>query len=291
MGKPFLMEVNRDTLVAAVKAKQGPPGGGAPLQADTVAMFDTRDTIASAALTSPSLVAYWHLVKQNDRWRVVNVLLWMAPPPPPPPPAPRTPPSTTVGQAMPGFSLPGLDGRNVALSALKGKNVLLVFPRGKVASSDGSNVHWCQLCHYQYAELAELDNTAQIRKKYNLEIVFVLPYDRESVAAWSGLFDEQMALVDKWRANPRMRDRLPKQVSWKPGPGPLPFPVLADADRAVSKRLGLFAEEWDQAKVEQNMPTVFLLDKAGVVRYLYASRTTFDRPKPEDLLQALAALR
>jgi len=196
-----------------------------------------------------------------------------------------------IERPMPGFSLPGIDGQTVTLSQLKGRNVLLVFLRGKVANPDGTQAHWCQLCHYQYAELAELERVQRIRKKYNVEILFVLPYDKETVAKWVTMFPEQMALVDKWREEmPALRDRLPKRVVFKDGPAATPFPILFDADQAVSKRLGLFSLEWDRAKVDQNVPTVFLIDKAGVIRFKFTSQNTFDRPSAQYLAQVLARM-
>jgi cytochrome oxidase Cu insertion factor (SCO1/SenC/PrrC family) len=56
-----------------------------------------------------------------------------------------------VGQQMPDFTLSAIQGGSVTLSDLTGKNVLLIFPRGRVGD------HWCQICHYQYAELVELE--------------------------------------------------------------------------------------------------------------------------------------
>jgi len=192
---------------------------------------------------------------------------------------------------MPDFSLPGIDGRTVTLSELKGRDVLLIFLRGKVANPDGTQAHWCQLCHYQYAELAELEKVQQVRKKCNVEILFVLPYDRETVAKWATMFPEQMALVDNWREEvPALRGRLPKRVVFQSGPAATMFPILYDGDQAVSKRLGLFSLEWDRAKVDQNVPTVFLVDKAGVIRFKYTSQNTFDRPSAEYLVQVLARM-
>ena len=57
----------------------------------------------------------------------------------------------SVLQPMPNFTLPVYQGGEIALSQLKGKNILLIFPRGLA----GEN-HWCHVCNYQYAELAEL---------------------------------------------------------------------------------------------------------------------------------------
>ena len=94
---------------------------------------------------------------------------------------------------MPDFTLASVQGKDVSLAGLRGKNVLLVFPRGRVDD------HWCQICHYQYAELADLESRLQLRKKYNLEILFVLPYDRATVEHWVAIFPEQMAVIEKWK--------------------------------------------------------------------------------------------
>ena len=66
--------------------------------------------------------------------------------------------------------------------SLRGKNVLLIFPRGRVGD------HWCQICHYQYAELAELEEAQHFRKKNNLEVLFALPYDSAPVQHWIAMF-------------------------------------------------------------------------------------------------------
>ncbi len=84
----------------------------------------------------------------------------------------------TLEEPMPDFTLPVYQGGEIKLSDLKGKNVMIIFPRGY--SSPGS---WCTICDYKYAELGDLEKTSQLRKKYNLEILFVLPYDRDTVKA------------------------------------------------------------------------------------------------------------
>jgi len=191
-----------------------------------------------------------------------------------------------IERAMPDFELPGLDGQTVALSQLKGKNVLLVFPRGRY-----SDQSWCQLCHYQYAELAEMEKTQQFRAKYNVEVLFVLPYAKDVVEKWVTMFPQQMADVDKWReGSPAMGRNLPKKVAFRPGPGNLPLPILYDADQAVSKRLGLFSRTWDGTTTDQNVPTVFLIDKAGVVRFKYTSQNTLDRPSAGYLVNLLGKM-
>ena len=58
----------------------------------------------------------------------------------------------------------------------------------------------------------------------------------------------------------------------------LPFPILIDADRKVSIGLDLFRTEWNLSRVEQNIPTIFIVDAEGIVRFKYVSQMTMDRP-------------
>jgi alkyl hydroperoxide reductase subunit AhpC len=71
------------------------------------------------------------------------------------------------------------------------------------------------------------------------------------------------------------------------GQVPTPFPILVDADRTVSKGLGLFTTEWSGSKVEQNVPTVFVIDPAGIVQFKYFSQNTIDRPGIEHLARVV----
>jgi peroxiredoxin len=203
-----------------------------------------------------------------------------------------------VGQQMPDFTLPSVQGAEVTLSSLKGKTVLLVFPRGRVSD------HWCQICHYQYAELVALEKKLKLREKYNMEIVFVLPYGIEMVKEWAEIFPEQMAVIEGWKNPPddenltegRRRwaalanEVFPVTFTYEDGKVPLPFAILADGDREVSLRLLLFTDSWDRSDVEQNIPTIFILDDEGVVQFKYHSQTTFDRPGPDYLVTVIDKL-
>jgi peroxiredoxin len=205
----------------------------------------------------------------------------------------------SVLQSMPDFTLPVYQGGEIGLSQLKGKNVLLIFPRG-LAGKD----HWCHVCNYQYAELAELESDQNIRERYNLEILFVLPYPRERVQDWVDKFPQQMADIENWKnpAEPekldeRGRSRLemmkqyfPKSFSFEKGKVPLPFPILIDADAAVSKGLGVFTTEWSGSKIEQNVPTIYIIDTEGILQFKYISQNTFDRPGPEYLQKVMACI-
>jgi peroxiredoxin len=207
----------------------------------------------------------------------------------------QTPPirPAILGQPMSDFSLPALSGGEFGISKLKGKNVLLVFPRGKVAD------HWCQICHYEYAELAEMEKIQGLRKKYDVEILFVLPYDKATVQHWVDIFPDQMAVIDGWKNPPETASAgqknfaqtakrlLPKAFRIQKGDIPTPFPILIDADQRVSKGLGLFTTNWDGSAIDQNVPTVFILDGAGTVRFKYLSQNTWDRPTAEYLAKVL----
>ena len=203
-----------------------------------------------------------------------------------------------VGQQMPDFTLPAVQGGNVTLSSLRGKNVLLIFPRGRVGD------HWCQICHYQYAELVELEKQLGLRAKYNLEILFVLPYSEQMVREWVEVFPHQMEVIEGWKYPPEdenlterrrrwatiAREYFPKHFTYEDGNVPTPFPILVDADRELSQRLLLFTTSWDGSDVEQNIPTIFILDGDGVVRFKYHSQTTFDRPGYDYLFRVIDRL-
>ncbi len=198
-----------------------------------------------------------------------------------------------LGQPMSDFSLPALSGEEFGISKLKGKNVLLVFPRGKVAD------HWCQVCHYEYAELAELEALQGLRKTFDLEILFVLPYDKATVQHWVDIFPDQMAVIEGWKNPPATASAgaknfaqtakrlLPKTFIIEKGSVPTPFPILVDAGQRVSKGLGLHTMNWDGSTVDQNVPTVYLLDGTGTVRFKYMSQSTFDRPNAPYLAMVL----
>jgi len=205
----------------------------------------------------------------------------------------------TVGQPMPDFTLPAFQGGTFSLSTLKGKNVLLVFPRGFAAEA-----RWCTIDNYKYAELVDFEKTAEIRKKYNVEVVFVFPYGQDVVKQWVESNPDQLEKIKGWKNPPdpaklddqgkarmeRWRTSYPKEFSMDKGKVPLPFPLLIDADRKVSKGLGLFATEWGGSKVDQCITSVFIVDKKGIVQFKYIGQNTTDRPEYEFLFKTLARI-
>jgi peroxiredoxin len=196
-------------------------------------------------------------------------------------------------QPMPDFTLPALQGGEVTLSKLRGKNVLLIFPRGLVGDNS-----WCHIDNYQYSDPAETEKLRAFRKSLNLEVLFVMPYERALVQQWADKFVDQFKDIEAYRNPPdpakldaagksRMDTytrAFPKKFAFEGGKVPFPFPVLVDADRMLSKSLGLFTLEWGGRMAAQNIPTVFIIDAQGVVRFKYVSQSTADRPSTEYLL-------
>jgi len=65
------VEGNREAAVAQARAKRTPP-----IQNPTITVLHVYDNIASALMTtSNGLMGYLHVARQNNQWRVVNVLL------------------------------------------------------------------------------------------------------------------------------------------------------------------------------------------------------------------------
>lgn len=199
-----------------------------------------------------------------------------------------------LDRPMNNFTMPTYDGKTVSLSDYKGKNVLIVFPRGYAAEN-----RWCSICNYQYAQMLDLDK--KIKGKTDLQILYVFPYSEEKTHEWIDAFPDQMALIESMK-NPKdnseqsmrraafAKNYFTEKYEFKKGEVPTPFPILIDSARTVSKSLGLFMTEWGGSKVDQNIPAVFLLDKNGVLKFKYVGQSTADRPSVNYLLTVIEKL-
>jgi peroxiredoxin len=215
------------------------------------------------------------------------------------PPAEPRPQPAIVGQPMADFTLPVYQGGNLTLSSLRGKNVLILFPRGYAAEN-----YWCTICNYRYVELAELEKAQKIREKYNLEIIVVFPYTHDIVKAWLEALPGQLETVrtTKNPADPavldekgkirmeRFRQLFPADYKLEKGEILAPFPILVDGERTLSKKLDLFRTEWTGSKVDQNIPSVYIVDAAGVLQFKYLGQNTVDRPGYDYLLKVLEVI-
>ena len=192
-----------------------------------------------------------------------------------------------INHQMPDFTLPVFGGGEFTLSKNLGKNVLVVFPRGWIGTE------WCQLCHYQYTELLDMMNKQNLKDNLNLVVVFILPYPIEKVADWVIKMPVNLSIIEQWKSGKNdfsayMRENYP--VKYEVNTKELSIPILVDGDTKLSKNLQLFTESWDGVKAEQNIPTVFLLDKTGKIRFKYHSQSTFDRPTAQYLVTILKSI-
>jgi peroxiredoxin len=221
------------------------------------------------------------------------------PPAPPQKPAEPRPTPAIIGQPMPDFTLPVYQGGTLTLSSLRGKNVLILFLRGYAAEN-----YWCTICNYRYVELAELEKAQKIREKYNVEILVVFPYPHDIVKAWLEALPGQLENVKNTKnpADPsklddrgktrmeRFRQLFPADFSLEKGTILEPFPILVDGERTLSTKLDLFRTEWSGSKVDQNIPSVYIVDAAGVLQFKYIGQNTVDRPGYDYLLKVLGVI-
>lgn len=204
------------------------------------------------------------------------------------------------GQTFPAFDLPALQGGQVSLASLRGKNVIVVVPR--VRYGEGK---WCTICNYGYAELAALDASEDFRRATNTEVVFVSPFGRDITSAWIEATPAELAKIGAWKnpsaaalADPRTaeftanaRRLLSLDLVAEPGKVAKPFPILLDAERTLTGGLGVFSTSWGGAQTEQGIPAVYILDRDGVVRFKHVAQTsTWDRPETRTILDFVAAL-
>jgi peroxiredoxin len=197
-----------------------------------------------------------------------------------------------VGQKISDFTLPTYQGQELSIQSLRGKNVLLVVSRGKYADNK-----WCTICQYQYADYADLALSKSIREKYNLEVIFLFPYSKDTLKSWVKVFPSEMQKIEKWK-NPDGANATSKQLEWAnfaranypkkfdftDKKVPLPLPVLADEKQEVSKGLDLLRMEWDGGKTMQNIPAIYIIDKEGIIKFKYISQNTTDRPTSDYII-------
>jgi hypothetical protein len=189
--------------------------------------------------------------------------------------------------------LPVYQGGEFTFSKMLGKNVLLIASRGKYSED-----HWCAICDYQYADFASLSQKDSILEKYNLSVVFLMPYAKNILASWENSFLQDMKKIEEWKY-PEKADsqtdhqkkwsayalqKFPKTFSFPNGKIELSLPILMDEKKEFSKGLDIFRMEWNGGKAAQNIPSIYIIDTEGTLRFKYISQNTFDRPTSEYIL-------
>lgn len=203
--------------------------------------------------------------------------LWAQTPAQAPAPAPSVRPAT-VGKPMADFTLPSYQGGEVTLSKLRGKTVVLVFPRGHVTADA-----WCHVDNFQQGSLVDFEARTQFQKMNNATILMVFPYEKAEVEKWVARYGQQVADIEK---NDKSPYSMPKTFKLTDASATT-FPILIDADRTLTKGLGVFATEWSGAKAEQDIPTLIVIDPDGVVQFKYFSQNTLDRPAVEHMAKVV----
>lgn len=248
-------------------------------------VLDIMDGLAVVKVETVNQLEFIQIYKSGGEWKIFNTIskqkpgLTLAPLLP-----------AIVGEPMPDFTLPIYGGGEFTLSKYKGQNVLLMFPRGWVVNS------WCTYCPYQYLELGELQKENNIRKKYNLEIAFVLPYNKEKVTDWFDKLPDVLNTLETVKNPPAQgnplqveygawaKEHFPKKFEVRKGETPNDIPVLIDTDRKLSNQLKLFTKFWDGVTSDQNIASIFIIDKNGILQFKYLGQMTEDRPSTEYIL-------
>jgi peroxiredoxin len=244
-----------------------------------VTVLDAMDGLAVAEIFTESNYEYVQMFKAGEQWNIVNSI------------AVPNPQSSyyrflpaVVGLPMPDFTLPVYGGGTFTLSEQKGKNVLLFFPRGSLGKT------WCKICQYTYVEVNERERLEGLKKKYNMEIVFVLPYTSEKISDFFKTIPAALEAMEKAKSpeqDATLRQKelaefitkmFPQKYEWTQKDMATALPMLVDSESTVSKRLKLFTTHWDQVISEQNIPTTYIIDQNGILTFKYHSQTTYDRP-------------
>lgn len=255
-----------------------------------ISVMDVSDGLAVVRCDLTTTYEYVQMFKTNGSWKVINSINK---------PNANLPPvqymTVTAGDPMPDFTLPVYGGGDFSLSNNKGKNIMLIFPRGWIGTQ------WCPYCPYQYLELENLQKTSNIEKKYNVKIMFVMPYSRERVKDWLEKFPAAMQTVQNIKnpQQPPAKGSIQEYyVNWARNSFPLQFetketdvhtviPVLVDENHALSRQLKIYTQFWDGVQSEQNMASAFIIDKNGILKFKYIGQMTEDRPSVQYLLDVL----
>jgi peroxiredoxin len=260
-----------------------------------VSVIDVMDGLAVVKTVTVAAYEYLQMYKSGAQWKILNSVT-----------KPRTDISlqaafaATVGQPMPDFTLPVYGDGEFTLSKFRGKNVLLMFPRGWLGGV------WCPYCPYQYLELEQMEQQSKIKEAYNLEIAFVMPYSSDRVKDWLEKFPGAMQTVEAVKNPPTTagplppyqqaysewaRAQFPKKFDVKAETPHTVIPVLVDEQRTLSRQLKIFTNLWDGVVSEQNIASIYVIDKNGILRFKYNSQMTEDRPSVDLVLDVIKNLK
>lgn len=154
------------------------------------------------------------------------------------------------GEPLPGFSLVGADGEDIATDSLRGRKAVLLFYRG----------NWCPLCTAQIQELA-----AAWRKvaRYNAKVWFISSQSQKHTREIADRFS------------------IPAQFLSDPG-NRVATQLGIEAPGAAPAGLEAMGYPTDAA-----LPTVIVVDEKGIIRFIEVAENYRLRPDPDTYLKYL----
>lgn len=171
-----------------------------------------------------------------------------------------------VGQKVPDGRVLGLDGKPVALSSLYAKGpILLVFYRGG----------WCPYCNFQIREMTTAFSEYHKRGVTPVAVSVERPEEGAATRATYAvpfpiLSDADLALIE-------------------------PFHVVNQVEGKQLEMLGKYGIDLEGASGRTHhviaIPSLFLIDRGGVVRWAHSDPTYTVRPATAQILAAIDAAR
>lgn len=175
---------------------------------------------------------------------------------------PATFATAQVGQTAPDFTLPDTNGTPWKLSDARGKQTVALI---------WIFADWCPVCHGEFRELIELKSEFE---KAGIQPVTLECHDQFRARVMVG----KELDPEYWFAKKSFRESYTEKIWW---------PHLVDRAAAVGVRYGIQPMAFAVHAEYINRPTVALIDKKGVLRFLYQGTFWGDRPSIHELLEMM----
>lgn len=167
-----------------------------------------------------------------------------------------------VGQPAPDFTLPDTEGDAWTLSDLRGKKAVALI---------WIFADWCPVCHGEFRELIELRGEFE---RAGIQPVTLECHDTFRARVMVGKELEP----DYWFADEPFHESYTRNIWW---------PHLVDRAAAVGVKYDVHPLAFSVHGEFINRPTVALIDKQGVLRFLYRGTYWGDRPTIHEILEMM----
>lgn len=171
-----------------------------------------------------------------------------------------------IGQTIPDVALATTENKTFRLKDyVKNQPVVLIFYRGG----------WCPYCNVHLKEL--MDTEAELRK-LGFNILAVSPDTPENLSKTEDKHKLKYTLLSDTSVN-----------------GAASFGVAFQVDEPTLKRYDTYGIDLEKASGEQHhilpVPSVFIIDKNAVVKYVYYNSNYKQQLKKEEVIQAAKEVR